>query len=135
MVPIPSHAKPHVRQRLLVVLAMATALLGFFAADPVDGTGDAISRLVAGVLPAIPLLARNPRTFRKTCVIEGLTLIVIGFWLAIGGLFILIPSALVLILAAYAGPTSSRWHARILTTAGALIAVATGALWVTEIHW
>ena len=135
MVPIPSYTKPHLRQRLLVVGAVATALLGFFAADPVDGTADAVVRLVAGVLPAIPLLARTSQTFRKTCIVEGLMLIVIGFWLAIGGLFILIPSALVLILAAYAGPTSSRWQARIFTTAGALVLIATAAASMTEIHW
>ncbi len=126
---------PQLRQRLLVVAATATALLGFFGLEEVHGTADAVIRLAAGVIPAIPLLARASQTFKWTCLIEGPLLIVIGFCGAIGGLFILIPSAIVLIIAAFAGPASSPWRARILSTSGAVVIVATTAGFLTEIHW
>ncbi len=132
---IPGEAKPHLWPRLLVVGAVATALLGFFAPGGVDGTGDAITRLVAGVVPAIPLLAQVSRKFKWICLIEGLLLIVIGFCGAIGGLFILIPSGVVLVIAAFAEQTASHWRARILGTTGAVILVATTAAFLTEIHW
>ena len=132
---ITGEARPQLWQRLLVVAAVAMALLGFFAPGEIDGTPDVVMRLVAGVIPAIPLLARAARTFTWTCLIEGPLLIVIGFCGAIGGLFILIPSAIVLIIAAFAGPTSSRWRARILATSGAVVIMVTTAGFLTEIHW
>ena len=132
---IRAEERPHLRPRLLVIGATATALLGFFAPGEVDGRADVIFRVVVGAIPAIPLLARTPQTFRRICVIEGLLLIVIGFLGAIGGLFILIPSAMVLITAAFVNPNLSRWPARILGTIGAAVIVATTAAWLSEIHW
>ena len=97
-----SEPRPRRWTRLLVAAAAIMPLLTMLALADGYSKGDVVFGLLAGVVPALPLVARTSLTFMWICLVEGPLLVVIGFWLAIGGLFILIPSAIALIVAGLA---------------------------------
>ncbi|WP_327358132.1 hypothetical protein [Streptomyces sp. NBC_01304] len=126
----PEPDKVHRRQRILVLVALATAVPGLLLGG--FSYFGAVHILVAPWI-ALPLVTRQPRRFRSICLVTGLALIVVGVLGLLLGLFVYVPAALVL-LCATADPRSSRVRSRIAVgVAGgvaALIAVLVGwVLW------
>ncbi|MFF3215679.1 hypothetical protein ACFYYB_34255 [Streptomyces sp. NPDC002886] len=77
---------------------------------------EALPFLVVPFLPTVwPLFARQQRTFRHRCLVVGTTLCVLGVLLACVGMFFVIPSNVMLLLAVAADPRRKSVLARIRT--------------------
>ncbi|OII67080.1 hypothetical protein [Streptomyces sp. CC77] len=95
-------ARIHWQQQAAVAVAVLAAVpaLGWAA-----GTDLLQILLPCAAAVAAPLsLGRYPAAFRAACLITGTTLLALAFPLAILGLFLLVPSAVLLLLAPAAHP-------------------------------
>ncbi|MFZ3471718.1 hypothetical protein ACODT3_17885 [Streptomyces sp. 4.24] len=121
----PAPAEPAERVHWLQrSMAGVAALL---AAVPV-GLAVVLPAALAFLLPfaavAVPLFLRDPRAFRTTCQGVGTVLTVFGVLMACFGAFAVIPSGVILLLAAVADPRRRPVLARVLAVVTAAAAIA-----------
>ncbi|MEU4095580.1 hypothetical protein [Streptomyces sp. NPDC026673] len=123
------------RQLGLSVGAVAAAVPGLlFGLDSYYG-GFFILTMLPLTLP--PLLGRSPRVFAQACVIIALALVTWSVMGAVPGMYLFLPSAALLLLAAATGPRRSTGTARLLGWAGVLVlaGVAAGtAVWCWTLY-
>ncbi|MGW3246346.1 hypothetical protein [Streptomyces sp. NPDC001070] len=130
-----AHARVERRQLGLAVGAVAAAVPGLlFGLDSYYGGFFALTVLPL-LLPL--LLGRFPRVFAQACVIVALALITWSVLGAVLAMFVFLPSAALLLLAAATGPRRRPGTARLLGWAGVLVlaGVAAGtAIWCWSVY-
>ncbi|WP_377273353.1 hypothetical protein [Peterkaempfera sp. SMS 1(5)a] len=125
-----SHARIHRRQSGLAYAALLAALPGLIFG--VDTYLAGFFVLTFAPLTVPPFLRRHPSAFTMTCTATGVVLVA---WSVVGvllGMFLFLPSAVLLLLAAAAGPRRSPGVARVLSWAGGLVfagVVLGSAMW------
>ncbi|MFC9625823.1 hypothetical protein ACFTXM_39650 [Streptomyces sp. NPDC056930] len=123
-------ARIHSVQRSLavgaVLVAVPALLLGL------DSYFAALFVLTAMPVTVPIFLQRSPESFNRACMIVGLALVVWGVLGVFLGMFLYLPSALLLVLAALADPRRRPVAARVMGGAGGLVmagVVVASALW------
>lgn len=125
-----NHTRIHRRQSGLAFAAVLAASPGL-----VFGLGTALAALFVLTFASVtvPLfMRREPRVFSRSCTVLGLALVA---WSVVGvmlGMFLFLPAAVLLMLAAGAGPRRSPGAARLLSAAGGLVlagVVCGSAMW------
>ncbi|MFB9389518.1 hypothetical protein ACFPM3_08945 [Streptomyces coeruleoprunus] len=115
----------HPAQRVLAFCALFATLPGLWIA--VDSIVALLFPLVA-VVVAIPLFVRPRIAFVRVCVCVGALLLVGGVLFVLLGLFLFLPSAVLLLLAAGADLAVRPRTGRVLVAAGALLTAAVVAV-------
>ena len=125
----------HWRPRLLLYAASMATILGAIATLRGSFQQEFWFSVVIGSVPMIPLLStKSPRDFRRSCLIVGVPFFAIAVFLALAALFWLVPSALLVIIAAFANHPSRRLDGWIFGSIGVFVFIVTIVFWSVVIY-